>query len=110
MLHDYVIYYNYDAGLHSENTIVLALNGGSRSDVGMKPHVHISVKHKDMQAAEITANVVFETFYPKKQYQKPIAVNDMTMCVTADSQPYYEGKDKSGRHVYVFDLSIVHTR
>ena len=68
------------------------------------------VKNKSMKEAEMLANTVFDYFAPPKQYEKPLCVNGKMMLIKPLQPPYYKEKEKNGRHVFSFDLKIIHKR
>lgn len=104
------IAFNFDDFLTDFNKIILRCNGGEFSDIARKTTVSVIVKNQSMQTAENLANTLFDCFFPPKQYEKPICVNGKMMLIKPLQSPYYKEKEKTGRHVFVFDLKIIHKR
>lgn len=104
------IAFNFDDFLTDMTKLILQCKGGEFSDIARKTTVSVIVKNKSMQEAELLANTVFDCFTPPKQYEKPLCVNGKMMLIKPLQPPYYKEKEKNGRHVFSFDLKIIHKR
>lgn len=104
------IVFNFDDFHSGTNKIVLLCKGGEFSDIARKTTVSVIVKNKLMHEAENIINKIFDDFCPPKQYEKPLVINKKIMLVKAVQPPFYKEKEKNGRHVFMFDLNIVHKR
>lgn len=104
------IVFNFDDFHTGMNKIVLLCKGGDFSDIARKTTVSVIVKNQQMFDAENLINIIFDKFCPPKQYEKPLYINRKMMLVKALQPPFYKEKEKNGRHVFMFDLSIVHKR
>lgn len=104
------IAFNFDDFLTDMNKLILQCKGGEFSDIARKTTVSVIVKNKSMKEAENIANTVFDCFAPPKQYEKPLFVNGKMMLIKPLQPPYYKEKEKNGRHVFAFDLKIIHKR
>lgn len=104
------IAFNFDDFLSDSNKIVLLCKGGEFSDIAKKTKVSIIVKNILMKDAELISNNLFDSFCPPKQYEKPVSINNKLMLVKAVNSPSYKEKEKNGRHVFHFDLNIIHKR
>ena len=102
------IAFNFDDFLNAENKIVLLCKGGEFSDIARKTSVSVIVKNSLMQESESLSNSLFEAFCPPKQYEKPLCINNKLMLIKALQPPFYKEKEKNGRHVFCFDLKIIH--
>ncbi len=104
------VVFNFDDYKSFENKLILLCNGGEYSDIARKTTVSIIVKNESMADAETLINDAFDKFCPPKQYEKPLSVNGKMMLLKAVEPPFYKEKEKNGRHVYMFDLNIIHKR
>lgn len=104
------IAFNFDDFHSGKNKIILLCKGGEFSDVARKTAVSVIVKNQLMSEAESVVNEIFDDFCPPKQYEKPILINGKLMLVKAVQPPFYKEREKNGRHVFMFDLNIVHKR
>lgn len=102
--------FNFDDFLTDMKKLILQCKGGEFSDIARKTTVSVIVKNKSMKEAEAVANVVYDCFSPPKQYEKPLLVNGKMMLIKPLQPPYYKEKEKNGRHVFSFDLKIIHKR
>ncbi len=102
--------FNFDDVNFSDNIIILSAQGGKHNDVGKNSIVSCSVKNSSMQEAERICDYLFDLLCPPKQFEKPISINSKLMLIKPISVPAYKEKDKSGRHVYSFELNIIHSR
>lgn len=102
--------FNFDDSVSDKNKLILMCKGGEFSDVARKTTVSVIVKNQLMQNAETIINNVFDKFCPPKQYEKPLSINGKLMLVKAVQPPVYKEKEKNGRHVFTFDLKIIHKR
>lgn len=102
------IVFNFDDSIKNTNVLILKCNGGEFSDIARKTTISIIAKNHLMQNAEEIANNAFLKFCPPKQYEKPILVNKKLMLIKALQPPHYKEKEKNGRHVFTFDLKIIH--
>lgn len=103
------IAFNFDDCNLSDNIIILSYNGGKYNDVAKNTTVSFLIKNTSMRDAESICNAVFELFCPPKQYEKPLFVNCKPMLVKPSILPTYKEKEQSGRHVFTFDLNIIHS-
>ena len=85
-------------------------NGGEFSDIARKTTVSVIVKNFSMQNAETIINSAFDLLCPPKQFEKPLLVNQKLMLIKPLSPPYYKEKEKNGRHVFTFNLKIIHKK
>lgn len=108
--HGCSIFKNYDSSSEKKDAVVMHLSGSSVSDVGEKASVRVIVKSLLMQNAAVISGEIYELFYPRKQYQKLMDINGSLMYILASGTPYYSHRDESGRHNYIFDLSVVRAR
>lgn len=102
--------FNFDDFLTDVKKLILQCKGGEFSDIARKTTVSVIVKNKSMKEAESVANVVYDCFSPPKQYEKPLSVNGKMMLIKPLQPPCYKEKEKNGRHVFSFDLKIIHKR
>lgn len=103
------IAFNFDDFNFTGNVLILSYKGGKYNDIARNSTVSFTIKNSSMQTAENICNSVFELFCPPKQYEKPLAVNGKLMLIKPSNMPAYKEKDKNGRHVFVFDLNIIHS-
>lgn len=104
------IAFNFDDSLNISDKIILQCKGGEFSDIADKTTVSVIAKNSLMQNAENIIDNIFNAFYPPKQYEKPISVNGKLMMIKPLQAPLYKEKEKNGRHVFSFDLKIIHKR
>ena len=72
--------------------------------------VPVIVKNQRKQDGETVINNAFDKLCPPKQYEKPLAVNGKLMLIKPAAPPAYKEKEKNGRHVFAFDINIIHKR
>lgn len=104
------IAFNFDDFLTDMNKLILQCKGGEFSDIARKTTVSVIIKNQSMNEAENLANKLFDCFAPPKQYEKPLSVNGKMMLIKPLQPPFYKEKEKNGRHVFSFDLKIIHKR
>lgn len=104
------IVYNFDDFIQGHNKLILMCKGGEFSDVARKTTVSVIVKNQSMQMGEEIINSAYDALCPPNQYEKPVLINNKLMLIKAQTPPFYKEKEKNGRHVYMFDIKIVHTR
>ncbi len=104
------IVFNFDDFHSGMNKIILLCKGGEFSDIARKTTVSVIVKNQSMSKSESISNELFDDFCPPKQYEKPLLINGKLMLVKAAQPPLYKEREKNGRHVFMFDLNIVHKR
>lgn len=104
------IAFNFDDSMQSVNKLILLCKGGEYSDIAQKTTVSVIVKNQLMQSAETTINNAFDKLCPPKQYEKPLSVNAKLMLIKPVQPPHYKEKEKNGRHVFAFDINIIHKR
>jgi hypothetical protein len=104
------IAFNFDDFLWENSKIILQCKGGEFSDIARKTTVAVIVKNKSAKSAELLINSAFDCFYPPNQYSKPININGKLMLIKPLQSPFYKEKEKNGRHVFAFDLKIIHKR
>lgn len=102
--------FNFDDSISDKNKLILMCKGGEFSDVARKTTVSVIVKNHLMKNAETIINNAFDIICPPKQYEKPLSVNGKLMLIKAVQPPLYKEKEKNGRHVFTFDLKIIHKR
>lgn len=102
--------FNFDDFLTDKKKLILQCKGGEFSDIAKKTTVSVIVKNKSMKEAESIVNTVYDCFYPPKQYEKPLSINGKMMLIRPLQPPCYKEKERNGRHVFLFDLKIIHTR
>ncbi len=102
--------FNFDDFLTDMNKLILQCKGGEFSDIARKTTISVIVKNQSMKEAENLANNLFDCFAPPKQYEKPLFINGKMMLIKPLQPPFYKEKEKNGRHVFSFDLKIIHKR
>lgn len=103
------IVFNFDDATLSDNIVILTYNGGKYNDIAKNSTVNFLIKNSSMQTAETICNSLFNLFCPPKQYEKPLSVNGKLMLIKPSVLPSYKEKEKNGRHVFTFDLNIIHS-
>jgi len=103
------IAFNFDDFDFADNVVILSYKGGKYNDVAKNSTISFAVKNSSMQTAENLCMSVFELLCPRKQYEKPLSVNGKLMLIKPVILPTYKEKDKYGRHVFFFDLNIIHS-
>ena len=104
------IAFNFDDSLQTADKIILLCKGGEFCDVARKTAVSVIVKNQRKQDGETVINNAFDKLCPPKQYEKPLAVNGKLMLIKPAAPPAYKEKEKNGRHVFAFDINIIHKR
>lgn len=104
------IAFNFDDYKFGSDKLILRCIGGEFSDVARKTALSIIVKNSDMQKAEALTYSAFDLLCPVKNYQKPMFLNGKMMLISPLKPPYYKEKEKNGRHVFAFDLKVVHKK
>jgi len=103
------IAFNFDDFEFADNIVILTYKGGKYNDIAKNSTISFTVKNSSMQTAENICSSIFELFCPPKQYEKPLSVNGKLMLIKPALLPTYREKEKNGRHVFVFDLNIIHS-
>lgn len=105
------IYFNWAVERQNANEcIVLWLYDGTPNMIARNAKVQITVKNKDIEKAEKLADLIFDTLYPKGQYNKAIVINNEIMHIKPLQEPFYNEKDQNDRHCYVFNVNIDYDR
>ncbi|MCR5261575.1 MAG: minor capsid protein [Candidatus Gastranaerophilales bacterium] len=104
------IAFNFDDSVQISDKLILLCKGGEYSDIARKTTVSVLVKNQLMQNAENIINNAFDKLCPPKQYEKPLSVNGKLMLIKPVQPPFYKEKEKNGRHVFAFEMKIVHKR
>lgn len=108
---DAPIYYNWATEKQNANEcIILWLYDGTPNMVARNAKVQITVKNKDMQKAEKMSDLIFAMLYPVGQYKKVIDINGQKMHIKPLQEPFYNEKDQTERHCYVFNINIDYDR
>ena len=102
--------FNFDDYKFGSDKLIIRCTGGEYSDIARKTTLSIIVKNQDMKEAERLIFSAFDLLCPSKRYQKPMFLNGKMMLVTPVKPPFYKDKEKDGRHVFVFDLKVVHKK
>lgn len=104
------IAFNFDDfNFSSDNVIILTYKGGKYNDIAKNSTISFFIKNSSMQNAENICYNVFYLFCPPKQYEKPLSVNGKLMLIKPAVLPTYKEKEQNGRHVFTFDLNIIHS-
>jgi len=100
---------NFDDFNFADNVVILTCKGGKYNDIARNSTVSFTIKNSSMLAAETICNSIFGLLCPPKQYEKPLSVNGKLMLIKPSVLPTYKEKEKNGRHVFIFDLNIIHS-
>ena len=103
------IYFNF-LPADSANLVLLWNYDGTSKELGRNARVQFCAKHLDMQEAEKLCEQIYDTVYPKEQFKKVITVNNKPMHIKPIQTPFYNGKDESNRHSYIFNCNIDYER
>lgn len=90
--------------------VVLWQYDGTPNMVARNAKVQITVKDKDMKKAEEMSDSIYSILYPIDQYMKVIDINGQNMHIQPIQEPFYNGKDDSGRNCYVFNINVDYDR
>lgn len=94
----------------NENCVVLWQYDGTPNMVARNAKVQITVKNSNMKKAEDLADLIFDILYPIDQFKKAIEINGKLMHIQPIQEPFYNEKDASGRHCFVFNVNIDYDR
>ena len=103
------IKFDYDSSNGNEN-ILINIQNNIPCDLAMRSHLRISVKFKDLEFARSTAFSIYNLLFPTDNFQKAIKINNKIMHGKLNKGPYYSGKDKSQRHIYLLDITLTYNR
>lgn len=105
------IYFNWATERQNANEcIVLWLYDGTPNVVARNAKIQITVKNKEISKAEKMSDLIFDTLYPKGQYNKAIEINSKLMNIKPLQEPFYNEKDQNDRHCYVFNINVDYDR
>lgn len=91
-------------------SVVLWKYDGTPNMVARNAKVQITVKNPNMLESEKTADLIYSILYPIGQYKKAIEINGKSMQIRPLQEPFYNEKDQTGRHCYVFNINIDYDR
>nr|DAF65608.1 MAG TPA: hypothetical protein [Caudoviricetes sp.] len=105
------IYFNYSSeSSKAQECINLWLYDGTPNMLGRNSRVQITCKCADMQKSQNMADLIYSILYPVGQYNKSIEINGKRMNLKPIQEPFYNEKDQSNRHCYVFNVNIDYDR
>lgn len=63
-----------------------------------------------MAVARNKIQAIYNALYPIDQFAKAIVINNKTMHIKPNQEPFFNEKDATGRFCYIFNITVTQNR